>query len=120
AGVASGEHTAGRKTRKEARQTEWQGRKEARAQATDGGYCGDGAARPCRGSAQGAAGLRLRSRVVVSQAEESPFQVLGIAPTLDLGAVKRAYFAALTRHPPHADPEGFRRLRAAYEPLPTA
>ena len=37
---------------------------------------------------------------------EGPFAVLGIAPTLDLGAVKRAYFAALPRHPPHADPAG--------------
>jgi hypothetical protein len=49
--------------------------------------------------------------------EESPFDVLGIAPTFDLGTVKRAYFAALAQHPPHADPDGFRRLRAAYEPL---
>ncbi len=48
---------------------------------------------------------------------EDPFAVLGIAPTLDLGAVKRAYFAALPRHPPHADPAGFARLRAAYDAL---
>jgi len=53
---------------------------------------------------------------------EGPFAVLGIAPTLDLGAVKRAYFAALPRHPPHADPAGFARLRGAYDALqsPTA
>ena len=56
----------------------------------------------------------------MSHGHESPFRVLGIAPTLDLGAVKRAYFAALAKHPPHADPDGFRRLRAAYEPLLTA
>jgi hypothetical protein len=48
---------------------------------------------------------------------ESPFAVLGIPPTLDLAAVKRAWFRALARHPPHQDPDGFRRLRAAYEAL---
>jgi hypothetical protein len=48
---------------------------------------------------------------------ESPFAVLGLSATLDLGKVKRAWFSALSRHPPHQDPEGFRRLRAAYEEL---
>ena len=47
----------------------------------------------------------------------SPFVVLSIAPTTDVAAIERAYFAALGRHPPHADPEGFRRLRGAYETL---
>ena len=46
-----------------------------------------------------------------------PFSVLGLEPTLDLAAVKRAYFTALASHPPHQDPEGFRRLRSAYEML---
>jgi curved DNA-binding protein CbpA len=46
-----------------------------------------------------------------------PFAVLGLAPTLDTAAVKRAYFAALTRHPPHQDAEGFQRVRGAYEAL---
>ena len=50
---------------------------------------------------------------------ESPFVALGIPPTLDLAAVKRAYFAALRNHPPHADPQGFKRLRAVYERLNT-
>lgn len=49
--------------------------------------------------------------------EDHPFTVLGIAPTLDAAAVKRAYFEALKRHPPHADPTGFRRIRDAYEAL---
>ena len=53
----------------------------------------------------------------MSSNREPPFAVLGIAPTADIAAVKRAYFAALARHPPHADPDGFRRLRAAYESL---
>ena len=52
--------------------------------------------------------------------DPSPFSVLGIAATNDPAAVKRGYFAALVRHPPHADPDGFRRLRAAYESLSTA
>jgi hypothetical protein len=45
------------------------------------------------------------------------YSVLGIAPTLAPSDVKRGYFAALKRHPPHADPEGFRRIRDAYERL---
>lgn len=47
----------------------------------------------------------------------SPFATLALGPTLDFAVIKRAYFAALTRHPPHADPEGFRRVREAYERL---
>lgn len=46
-----------------------------------------------------------------------PFRTLGIEPTLDRASIKRAYFGELQRHPPHADPEGFRRIRDAYEQL---
>jgi curved DNA-binding protein CbpA len=46
-----------------------------------------------------------------------PFVTLGIAPTLDSALVKRAYFTALAEHPPHRDPDGFARVRAAYEAL---
>lgn len=46
-----------------------------------------------------------------------PFATLGIAATSDMARVKQAYFAALAKHPPHSDPEGFRRLRQAYEAL---
>jgi hypothetical protein len=46
-----------------------------------------------------------------------PFSALQIAPTLDKAQVKRAYFTQLQRHPPHADPDGFRRVRSAYEVL---
>ena len=49
-----------------------------------------------------------------------PFAVLGLEPTLDAAAVKRAYFAELARHPPHSDPRGFHRLRVAYEALQSA
>jgi len=48
---------------------------------------------------------------------KSPFGILEIAPTLDLAAIKRAYFTALAKHPPHSDPEGFKRIRLAYEAL---
>jgi hypothetical protein len=50
-------------------------------------------------------------------ADENPFHVLGIVPTLDPVAIKRAYFTALTKYPPHSDPEGFKRIRVAYEAL---
>ncbi|HLL53342.1 MAG TPA: J domain-containing protein [Myxococcaceae bacterium] len=46
-----------------------------------------------------------------------PFEVLGLRPTLDPAEVKKGYFAALARHPPHADAEGFQAVRAAYEAL---
>lgn len=51
--------------------------------------------------------------------KENPFDVLGIAPTLRADVIKRAYFTLLARHPPHADPVGFARLRAAYDALGT-
>lgn len=50
-------------------------------------------------------------------ADENPFLVLQISPTLDLAVVKRAYYTQLAKHPPHKDPEGFRRLRAAHDRL---
>lgn len=50
---------------------------------------------------------------------DNPFDVLGIAPTVNPSAIRRAYFAAVQRHPPHADANAFRRLRAAYESLAT-
>lgn len=49
--------------------------------------------------------------------QPDPFATLGIAPTQSMAAVKQAYFAALARHPPQKDPEGFQRLRRAYEEL---
>lgn len=48
-------------------------------------------------------------------ADEHPFTVLGLWPGAGPAQVKRAYFARLAQHPPHADPAGFRRLRSAYE-----
>lgn len=49
--------------------------------------------------------------------QPSPFDVLGLPPTLDVAVIKRAYFAAVAASPPHGDPERFRRVREAYETL---
>ena len=44
------------------------------------------------------------------------WQILGLeSPTDDLAIVKRAYAARLRVHRPETDPEGFQRLREAYE-----
>jgi hypothetical protein len=43
------------------------------------------------------------------------WQVLGLAPTDDVRAIKRAYAACLKRCRPEDDPEGFAQLRGAYE-----
>jgi hypothetical protein len=48
---------------------------------------------------------------------EDPFATLGVSPDADPDAVRDAYRAALRAHPPERDPEGFKRLRAAYEVL---
>jgi curved DNA-binding protein CbpA len=45
----------------------------------------------------------------------NPFAVLGIDETADDAAVRAAYLAAVRRSPPDRDPEGFRRVRDAYE-----
>ncbi len=45
----------------------------------------------------------------------SCWQTLGIAPTSDEAAIKKAYAARIREHRPDRDPEGFRRVRAAYE-----
>jgi len=45
----------------------------------------------------------------------SCWHILGIAPTGDEAAIKKAYAARLREHRPDRDPAGFRRVRAAYE-----
>ncbi len=46
-----------------------------------------------------------------------PFVILGVEETADDEAVRAAYLRALRTSPPDRDPEGFRRIRAAYEAL---
>jgi curved DNA-binding protein CbpA len=45
----------------------------------------------------------------------SPFAVLGIEETADDAQVRAAYLAKVRRSPPDRDPDGFRRVREAYE-----
>ncbi len=44
-------------------------------------------------------------------------ECLGVHGDVDDKALKRAYRVAVNAHPPDLDPEGFRRVRAAYELL---
>ncbi len=46
-----------------------------------------------------------------------PFAILGLDENADDAAVRAAYLQALRTSPPDRDPEGFRRIRAAYEAL---
>src|SRR6266542_5406664 len=48
---------------------------------------------------------------------ESPYKILGVERTASESEIKQAYFAKVRQHPPERDPEGFKRIRAAYEKL---
>src|SRR5580700_8475682 len=50
----------------------------------------------------------------------TPWEVLGIAPQADEQQIRRAYARLLKAHRPDQDPEGFRRVRDAYEALQAA
>ena len=55
-----------------------------------------------------------------SDNERDPFAQLGLQPTLDINAIKRAYFSRLSNAPPQArGGVEFRALRTAYEALST-
>jgi curved DNA-binding protein CbpA len=47
----------------------------------------------------------------------NPFAVLDLEETADDEAVRAAYLEAVRKSPPDRDPEGFRRIREAYEAL---
>lgn len=47
----------------------------------------------------------------------SPFEALGVEETADDATVRQAYLAAVRAHPPDRDPEGFRRIREAYDAI---
>ncbi|MGH9751358.1 MAG: J domain-containing protein [Blastocatellia bacterium] len=48
---------------------------------------------------------------------ESPYKILGVERTASESEIKQAYFALVREHPPERDPEGFKRIRVAYEKL---
>jgi curved DNA-binding protein CbpA len=48
---------------------------------------------------------------------ESPYKILGVERAASESEIKQAYFALVREHPPERDPEGFKRIRAAYEKL---
>jgi len=48
---------------------------------------------------------------------ENPYKILGVERTASESEIKQAYFALVREHPPERDPEGFKRIRAAYEKL---
>ncbi len=50
-------------------------------------------------------------------AEADPFTVLGVSPGAPPLEIRAAYFALVRAHPPERDPEGFKRIHAAYEQL---
>lgn len=45
------------------------------------------------------------------------YEILGAAPQASADELKRAYYRAVRNHPPERDPEGFQRLREAWETL---
>ena len=45
------------------------------------------------------------------------YELLDIAKDADSETIKRAYFAAVKKHSPDSDPEGFKDVRTAYETL---
>lgn len=48
---------------------------------------------------------------------ENPYETLGLAPAATEAEIKQTYFALVREHPPERDPDGFKRIRAAYEKL---
>lgn len=52
---------------------------------------------------------------MTNYARADPFAVLGVGSDADDASVRRAYLRLLREHSPERDPEGFRRVRAAYE-----
>jgi curved DNA-binding protein CbpA len=48
---------------------------------------------------------------------EDPYKTLGVERSAAEAEIKQAYFALVREHSPERDPEGFKRIRAAYEKL---
>lgn len=51
---------------------------------------------------------------------ENPYAVLGIKRDASEAEIKQAYFAKVREHSPEHDPEGFKRIRAAYDKIRSA
>ncbi len=48
---------------------------------------------------------------------DNPYKTLGVERGATEAEIKQAYFALVREHSPERDPEGFKRIRAAYEKL---
>ena len=54
---------------------------------------------------------------VHQQDVSSPYSILGVEPEATPAQVRVAYYRLVREHPPERDPEGFKRIREAYETL---
>jgi curved DNA-binding protein CbpA len=50
---------------------------------------------------------------------DNPYKVLGVERDATEAEIRHAYLALVREHPPESDPEGFKRIRIAYEKLCT-
>ncbi len=48
---------------------------------------------------------------------DNPYKTLGVERDATEAQIKQAYFALIRQHSPEHDPEGFKRIRSAYEKL---
>ncbi len=48
---------------------------------------------------------------------DNPYKTLGVNQSATEAEIKHAYFNRVREHSPERDPEGFKRIRAAYEKL---
>ena len=62
----------------------------------------------------------MTNLLVSDNPPENPYDTLGLAPTATEAEIKQTYFTLVREHPPERDPEGFKRIRAAYEKLRAA
>ena len=51
---------------------------------------------------------------------DNPYKTLGVNQNATEAEIKHAYFNRVREHSPERDPEGFKRIRAAYEKLSAA
>ena len=51
----------------------------------------------------------------MNKTPQTPWEILGVPEDVDVRQLKRAYAAQIKKHPPETDPEGFQKVRQAYE-----